>query len=367
MMNNSSWRKLILFLLVAAMLVLGPAVAIAQAEPHLVVNTYRLNLRSGPGVGHNIIATVAGGTALPVIKLQVGSDWIQVSSSAGLGWVNSSYAVARGDFSSVPNQHTPANLGSGAPIPAGAPHVVVNTAYLNVRTGPGVGHSILTTVKGGTALAVTAIQYGGVWYQVETSAGAGWVNRRYTVKRGDFAGLTQTGEPADSGPQPGIPAGAAYLVVNTAYLNVRSGPGVGHGVLTTVPGGTQLQVTAIDGGGVWHQVVTSAGSGWVNSSYTVARGNYSSVARTGVSAREGAHLGGSTPRAVVNTAYLNIRSGPGAGHGIVATVPGGTTLKVLGLSGGRGWYLVEGSFGQGWLNNHYTVFRGDFSQVRVVG
>lgn len=361
MINGNNWRKVILFLTVAALLILGPAVAIAQADPHLVVNTYRLNVRSGPGAGHNIIATVAGGTVLPVIKLQVGSDWIQVSSSAGPGWVNSSYAVARGDFSGVPNQYTLTNLGSGAPIPAGAPYVVVNTAYLNVRTGPGVGHSILTTVKGGTALAVTAIQYGGLWYQVETSAGAGWINRRYAVKRGDFSGLTHTGEPADSGPQPAIPPGAAHLVVNTAYLNVRTGPGVGHGILTTVPGGTALQVLSIAPDRLWYQVVTSAGNGWVNSSYTVTRGSYAGVKR------EVDPLSGATPRAVVNTAYLNIRSGPGIGNGIVATVPGGTTLKVLGLSSGRRWYLVEGSFGQGWLNNHYTVFRGDFSQVRVVG
>ena len=171
-MNRSDTCKAILILTLAAMLVLGQAVAVAQANPHLVVNVYRLNVRSGPGAGHGIITTVAGGTTLPVIMLQAGSDWIQVSSAAGSGWVNSSFTVARGDFSNVPNQYTPPNLAGGtASNLAGAPQVVVNTAYLNVRTGPGVGHAILTTVKGGTALTVTAIEYGGVWYQVETTAG----------------------------------------------------------------------------------------------------------------------------------------------------------------------------------------------------
>lgn len=367
MANRIRYRVLLFSLVVVAMLSSVQLLAVAQNTPHLVVNTYRLNVRSGPGVSHNIIDTVAGGTVLPVISLRVGSDWIQVTSPSGPGWVNSFYTIDRGDFTSVPNQFTPPNLGSGTAIPAGAPHVVVNTAYLNVRTGPGIGHSILTTVRGGTELAVTAIQYGGVWYQVETSAGRGWINRTYTVKRGDFAGIMHTGEPADSGPQPSIPAGAPYLVVNTAYLNVRTGPGVGHDVLTTVPGGTELQVSAIDSGGVWYQVETSAGTGWVNSNYTVGRGDFSGLSRTGQpSQREGGHLSGSTPRAVVNTAFLNIRSGAGINNSIVATVPGGTVLRVLGLSRGRGWYLVEGSFGQGWLNNHYTVFRGDFSQVRVV-
>ncbi len=279
MANRIGYRVLLFSLVVVALLTSVQTLAVAQNTPHLVVNTYRLNVRSGPGAGHDIIDTVAGGTVLPVISLRVGSDWIEVTSPSGPGWVNSFY----------------------------------------------------------------------------------------TIDRGDFTGVRHTGEPADSGPQPSIPAGSPYLVVNTAYLNVRTGPGVGNSVLTTVRGGTELQVTAIDSGGVWYQVETSAGTGWVNSTFTVGRGNFSGLSRTGrPSQREGAHLSGSTPRAVVNTAFLNIRSGPGIGNSIVATVPGGTVLQVLGLSRGRGWYMVEGSFGQGWLNNHYTVFRGDFSQVRIV-
>lgn len=279
MAKRIRYRVLLFSLVVVALLTSVQSLAVAQNTPHLVVNTYRLNVRSGPGAGHQIIDTVAGGTVLPVISLRVGSDWVEVTSPSGPGWVNSFYTIDRGDFSGVPNQYTPPNLGSGTGIPAGAPYVVVNTSYLNVRTGPGIGHSVLITVKGGTNLLVTAIDGGGVWYQVETSAGTGWVNSNYTVGRGNFAGLSRSGQPSQ---------------------------------------------------------------------------------------REGAHLSGATPRAVVNTAFLNIRSGAGIRNGIVATVPGGTVLKVLGLSRGRGWYLVEGSFGQGWLNNYYTVFRGDFSQVRVV-
>ena len=370
MANRIRYRVLLFSLVVVALLTSAQSLAVAQNAPHLVVNTYRLNVRSGPGAGHDIIDTVAGGTVLPVISLRVDSDWIEVASPGGQGWVNSVYTVDRGDFSGVPNQYTPDNLGSGTAIPAGAPYVVVNTAYLNVRTGPGIGHSVLLTVKGGANLLVTAIDGGGVWYQVETSAGSGWINSTYAVGRGNFAGVSR-------GPVPGLPTnlgsgatdmapGTPHLVVNTSFLNVRTGPGVGHDVLTVVKGGTNLIVTAIDSGGVWYQVETSAGVGWVNSNYAVGRGNISSLTQSTPSGREGAHLSGATPRAVVNTAFLNIRTGPGIGNSILATVPGGTVLKVLGLSRGRGWYMVEGNFGQGWLNNHYTVFRGDFSQVRVV-
>jgi len=371
MANRKKYRILLLSMVVVALFTLGQLVAVAQNTPHLVVNTYRLNVRSGPGAGHDIVTAVSGGTVLPVLSLRVGSDWIEVSSPAGPGWVNSIYTIDRGDFSGVRNQYTPLNLTSGTAIPAGAPHLVVNTSYLNVRTGPGAGHTILATVKGGTELLVTQIDGGGVWYQVETAAGSGWVNSSFAVTRGSYVNVPRQ-------PRPGLPTdlatgatdlapGTPHLVINTSFLNVRTGPGVGHSVLTVVKGGTKLIVTAIDDGGVWYQVDTSAGSGWVNSTHAVGRGNIASLRRTAATTpREGGHLSGPTPRAVVNTAFLNIRSGPGVGYGIVATVPGGTVLKVLGLSGGRGWYQVEGSFGQGWLNNHYTVFRGDFSQVRVV-
>lgn len=356
------------------LLALAPTAVFAQlATPIVVVNTYRLNVRSGPSAGHDILTTVAGGTELPVTMLSSDRKWYQVTSSVGPGWLHHAYAVPRGDFSNVPRQglNLPTNLASGTNIPAGAPHVVVNTAYLNIRTGPGVGHNILTIVKGGTALAVTAIDSGGVWYQVETSAGTGWLNRTYTVERGNFSGVAREGIPAptDLGSGTDIPAHAPHLVVNTAYLNVRSGPGAGHSIVTVVKGGTKLLVTEIDSGGVWYKVETSAGPGWVNSNYAVGRGNFSSVSRAGVAApgpREGAHLSGPTPRAVVNTAHLNIRTGPGVGYAVITDVPGGTTLEVLGMSSGRNWYKVQGSFGQGWLNNHYVVFRGDFSRVKVV-
>lgn len=371
MVKHTNIRIWVIFLTALTLLALAPTAAFAQlAAPIVVVNTYRLNVRSGPSAGHDILTTVAGGTELPVTMLSGDRKWYQVTSSIGPGWLHSAYAVPRGDFSRVPRQGLPTNLASGTNIPAGAPHVVVNTAYLNIRTGPGVGHNVLTIVKGGTALAVTAIDSGGVWYQVETSAGTGWLNRTYTVERGNFSRVPRTGGPTVSDAPPiEIPAGAPHLVVNTAYLNVRTGPGAGHNILTTVRGGTKLPVLMIASGNVWYQVQSPAGVGWVNRTYTVTRGNFSSVSRSGAVSpgpREGAHLSGPTPRAVVNTAHLNIRTGPGAGYAIVTDVPGGTTLEVLGMSAGRNWYKVQGSFGQGWLNNHYVVFRGDISRVKVV-
>ena len=357
-------RNISRLLVVILVALSSQALLMAQsASPHLVVNTFRLNVRSGPGPENSVLTTVPGGTELPVLMIGADGKWYQVTSPVGAGWVHSAYTVGRGDFSSVPRAGTPTDLATGTgEIASGAPHVVVNTSYLNVRRGPGIGHDVLTVVPGGTTLSVTAIDSTRKWYQVATSAGSGWLHSAYTVDRGDFSGVPIEGAPTPTGTvsTPVISGDTPHLVVNTAFLNVRTGPGASHDILTTVPGGTKLPVVLIAPDRKWFQVESSAGTGWVHTAYTVGRGDFSGVP---VAVDP---LTGTTPRAVVNTSRLNIRSGPGVGHDILTSVPGGTTLAVLGLSSDRDWYLVEGDFGQGWLNNFYTVFRGDFSQVQVV-
>ena len=131
---------------------------------------------------------------------------------------------------------------------------------------------------------------------------------------------------------------------------------------TTVPGGAQLPVASVAGDNLWYEVDSPAGRGWVNSYYTVTRGNFASLRQSNIpGAAPG--LTGLAPRVVVNTHRLNIRRGPSIGYGIVTSVRGGTTLAVTGISAGRDWFKVEGSFGMGWLNNNYTVFRGDITRV----
>ena len=250
-----------------------------------------------------------------------------------------------------------------------SPHLVVNTSWLNVRTGPGVSHSIIDKVRGGTVLPVNARAANLTWYQVQSPFGTGYVNSNYTVKRGNFSGVPWEGAPDNlttgTGPVPSIDA---RVIVNTSYLNVRQGPGVGYPVVAVVPGGTELKVVQISNGGHWYQVETAAGLGWLRHMYTVTRGNYDDVPQQGVSPHiysvtRSAELG-KAPHLVVNTAYMNVRSGPGVGHSILMVIPGGSRLLVTGTAGDGRWYEIETNAGPGWINSHYTAKRGDFSRVR---
>lgn len=354
--------------LLAILVVAFPSAVFAQGlNPHLVVNVSRLNVRNGPGVSHTVITTVSGGTVLPVTGIDRGRIWFQVTSPVGEGWVNSTHAVDRGNFTAVPTLNS--GVTDQPSVAPGTPHLVVNTYRLNVRTGPGASYDIIGKVSGGDELPVTAIDSRGIWYQVQTSYGTGWVNRLFAVQRGNFSGITRVSQVTQvTTAGPAIAPGAPHLVVNTAYLNVRSGPGVGHGIITTVRGGALLPVSAISTSNrLWNQVTTSAGVGWVNSSYAVRRGNFGSLTQPAVNLDAGTHLTGPTPRVVVNTHRLNIRSGPGVGNAIITSVPGGSILAALGRTGNRSWYQVEGSFGQGWLSSGFVVFRGEYSAVPVIG
>ena len=366
------YRVRLVRLFALMLLAVLPTVIQAQAAPHLVVNVHRLNVRNGPGVGYNIVTSVAGGTQLSVMGKDSGGLWYQISSDAGTGWVNTNYTVGRGNFTGVPTvgAQRDAQPASTIVIPVGSPRLVVNVSYLNIRSGPGVSFNVILTVSGGTELPVSGRDSGRVWYQVNSTAGTGWVHSYYTVARGNFSGVATVGAEVadDTAPIPVITdAGTPRLAVNTYRLNVRSGPGVGHPVLTSVGGGTELPVISIHADRLWYEVASPAGTGWVNSYYAVTRGDFSRLSSTNAPVQTSPVLTGTTPRAVVNTSRLNIRSGPGVAHGVITSVQGGTTLAVLGISSNRIWYRVQGSFGQGWLNNGFVVFRGAFNQVPVIG
>lgn len=60
-------------------------------------------------------------------------------------------------------------------------------------------------------------------------------------------------------------AAAAYPALVTADLNMRRGPGTGYGVITTIPGGSTVDVGGCTGS--WCEVDWRGVSGWASASY----------------------------------------------------------------------------------------------------
>jgi N-acetylmuramoyl-L-alanine amidase len=141
------------------------------------------------------------------------------------------------------------------------PTAVVNTGALNIRSGPGVSYAVQTSVYRGTTLSLLARNSDASWVRVMLASGRqGWVNARYI----------STSYPLASLPVQGGVSGATGTVISYA-LNIRSGPGVGYGRVTSVYRGTGLFLQARTADGSWVKVTLPDGvtQGWVSAGYIV--------------------------------------------------------------------------------------------------
>lgn len=60
--------------------------------------------------------------------------------------------------------------------------------------------------------------------------------------------------------------------------------------------------------------------------------------------------------AVIDTPFLNVRSGPGLEFGAIATLPKGYGVNLIGRNAGNNWVFISDNSGlQGWVNVNYVV------------
>jgi uncharacterized protein YgiM (DUF1202 family) len=342
-----------------------------------------------------VLATVVGGSEFPV--LGIGSDgvWYLVSTPVGIGWVNVEYTLPRGNFSVVPNinvnsisavllasPETPTialqadGQGGGGTSLASRSTVerfraAINVEFVNLRQAPAddaPAVTILTPVADRlTDFAVVGRTFDErrvEWVAIDVpNFGVGWVEAQKVITRLSARYAT-------------------VMVVEATEFGLTSGPvgGSGEG-LPIVRQGQEVFLIG-NSGDTYAQVETSEGlMGWLPFSVLRFRADTTSdVLRAQGDTREAlsADQGGgsasasivfptlATPRIIVNTSYLNVRSGPGGQFSVVATLGGGDMVQALGISSDRFWFLIRGEFGTGWVDSDYVIFRGNIGSIPVV-
>ena len=131
----------------------------------------------------------------------------------------------------------------------------------------------------------------------------------------------------------GLDARAAELVTRQP-LYLRVGPGLEYDIVTVVPGGMTVSPLGgpVDG---WYPVAFDYQLGWVY----------------------GGGLAASAGIATVGDEGVNLREGPGLDYAIVAALPAGTIVQLLGGADvGDGYRWVEVSvpgIGAGWVATDY--------------
>lgn len=405
--------KLILLFFVAALLSgTIPVLADAQQQgqfiaPKLVVNSSFLNVRTGPGVQFSVLITVVGGTELPVLGRAPDGIWFQVSTVVGVGWVNVEFTIPRGSFDNVPvvtledvlatGSSTATTIGivngqgGGAVVSSTTPSVggmiriplengrvataargerfraVINVEAVNLRSQPFDGAPALTTLFRDdtydySIMGSSRDKAGFDWVAIDVpDVGVGWVEGpklfiRLSRMSGQVVTITRSALSMTDSP-------------NGSGLNLPVLSEGQEGFLIDISrDGKFVRIELGDGTKGWvpfDSVVTRTGTPTDSVDPTLLQSPLD-PGQGGGGAPQPATFGLDTPHLVINTGFLNVRSGPGAQYSILATLPGGTKLPVIGIASDGVWFLVQGSFGQGWVNGEFAVFRGSIKAVPII-
>ncbi|RQW21350.1 hypothetical protein EH196_15030 [Bacillus sp. C1-1] len=270
--------------------------------------TARLNLRSGAGTSHRVLTTLPVGQKLELLQKQ--GNWYQVKAGNQTGWVSADFIKIDGN-----------NVGDNKPSLGSA----TTTARLNLRSGAGTSHRVLTTLPVGQKLEL--LQKQGNWYQVKAGNQTGWVSADFIKTNGNNV--------EDNKPSLGS-------ATTTARLNLRSGAGTSHRVLTTLPVGQKVELLQKQGN--WYQVKAGNQTGWVSSDFIKTGGNNGEDIKPS--------LGSAT-----TTARLNLRSGAGTSHRVLTTLPVGQKVELLQKQGN--WYQVKAGNQTGWVSSDFIKTGGN--------
>ena len=108
--------------------------------------------------------------------------------------------------------------------------VKVTANSLNVRSGPGTNHNVVTTVKKNQVY--TIVETSNNWGKLKS--GAGWICLDYTSK--NTAATVKT-EPSYK-----------TMTVTASALNIRKGPGTSYQIVGTYKKGTKVKIYSIANG-----------------------------------------------------------------------------------------------------------------------
>lgn len=136
--------------------------------------------------------------------------------------------------------------------------------------------------------------------------------------------------------------------VNTGSLNVRTGPSLAFGSVTTLPFGFGVQLIARNAEGNWVQIALTNGViGWVNVNFLFTQYNIFSLPVADVLEVPAT----ATPIATIDGGFsINLRVGPSEGDAVITTIPRGERVVLLGRNFNSTWAQVRRSDGTtGWV------------------
>lgn len=198
--------------LLIAFSILAAAPALVHAQTALRA-TGTVNVRSGPGTGYAVVGQVPTGHTY--VGIARSGEWWKIYFNGSLGWTHGAYYTTL----------------------SGTTGVKVTTDTLNVRSGPGTGHSILGQVYMGQIYFWT--QYEGLngWYKICWRGGYGFVSGTYVTRV-----ALQGGSSAPPPPPPSTLSNLS-MTFHRQVTNYFCGPATAQMVIQHVSGSLVSQYT----------------------------------------------------------------------------------------------------------------------------
>ena len=160
--------------------------------PPIYRTTDYVNFRTGPGLDYGVIRVLPPNSPLTAVGAASGS-FVKVSNQGDIGWVHRDY-VGPGNGGSA---DYPPSLG-----------YKTTTDYVNMRSGPSTGYSVIRTLSSGTQVEVFDA-YEGNFQMMGYAQQVGWVSLDYLSGGGGDGGGS------------GQPIGQLRV---TSALNLRTNP-----------------------------------------------------------------------------------------------------------------------------------------------
>ena len=199
-----------------------------------------------------------------------------------------------------------------------------------MRNGAGTSYRVITVLKKGQKVEVISESNG--WSKIKYDGRLGYVSSSYL---GDVSNSTNKSKTKQ---------------VNTTSLNVRSGPNTSYGLLGKLPKGSKVEVISESNG--WSKIKYNGKDAYVSSMYL------SDVSQSNSDNSSQSNDKKNTDK-VVNTASLNVRSGPGSTYSKLGKVYKGSKVTVLSES--SGWAKINFNNKEAFVVGNYLSTSADTS------
>ena len=177
-----------------------------------VVTSNGLNIRKEPNTTSTIVGNYANGAKVTILETKNG--WGRTDK----GWVSMKYVSTNGTTTNT-NTNTTTNNNTTTTTTDGATYFIT-ASELNIRDSASTNGNKVGTYVAGDKVTVTETSNG--WGKTNK----GWISMQYAYKTGATGKNTAKG------------------IVTVNGLNVRSGPGTGYGVVTTLKQGDEVKILA---------------------------------------------------------------------------------------------------------------------------